>query len=675
MSRQSPAPHRARNVYGLRTFCATALLGAALPAVPAAADSPAADPTLSVSSPAALDAAPATAAAVLTLPPFEARSLDGGGNNLVHPSWGQSGTEYSRVAPASYADGKNAQGGGPPPRYTSNRVFNDTGQNIFSERNVSQWGWTWGQFMDHVFGLAQGGGEASPIPFNSGDPLESFRNDIGTISFTRDAPAPGSGTSTANPREHINTLSSYIDAFNVYGGTADRLEWLRRGPVDADMSNNGPRLMMTANDYLPRATARDDAASAPVMATDGQLAGHPQDRAVAGDVRANENMALTATHTLFAREHNRIVDALAASGLGAERKFQIARRVVGAEQQFVTYNEFLPAMGVPLPPYTGYKPGVDSTLSTEFATVSYRAHSQIHGEFEIDAEAADYTTARLNRLRNMGVEVTVTGTEVAFVVPLNVAFFNPDLVNLIGEGPIMKGLNGEPQYKNDEQIDNALRSVLFRLPGPGAPDPGACFTNPAAVGCFDGVTDLGAIDIQRGRDHGVPKYNALRMAYGLQPKTSFVGITGEGTAAFPSGVTGINDPRILDFLALFDANGNPVPIGSEAGAIRGVRRTTLAARLKAIYGASNFDDVEAFVGAYSEPHVQGSEMGQLNRAVWSKQFAALRDGDRFFYGNDAVLPLIEQLYGITYRHTLSELIALNTDIPAADLPANLFFAP
>src|SRR3954451_11921039 len=109
------------------------------------------------------------------------------------------------------------------------------------------------------------------------------------------------------------------------------------------------------------------------MEVNWQLTSHPQAPLLAADVRANENMAITGTHTLFAREHNRIVDALASSGLPAEVKVQIARRVVGAEEQFITYNEFLPAMGVPIPPYTGYKPNVNATLSTEFATVGYRA--------------------------------------------------------------------------------------------------------------------------------------------------------------------------------------------------------------------------------------------------------------------------------------------------------------
>jgi Animal haem peroxidase len=38
--------------------------------------------------------------------PFEARSLDGGGNNQRHPTWGQANLPYSRVAGAAYADGR-----------------------------------------------------------------------------------------------------------------------------------------------------------------------------------------------------------------------------------------------------------------------------------------------------------------------------------------------------------------------------------------------------------------------------------------------------------------------------------------------------------------------------------------------------------------------------------------
>jgi hypothetical protein len=31
---------------------------------------------------------------------FQPRSLDGSGNNLAHPTWGQVGTNYQRLAPA-----------------------------------------------------------------------------------------------------------------------------------------------------------------------------------------------------------------------------------------------------------------------------------------------------------------------------------------------------------------------------------------------------------------------------------------------------------------------------------------------------------------------------------------------------------------------------------------------
>ena len=47
--------------------------------------------------------------------------------------------------------------------------------------------------------------------------------------------------------------------------------------------------------------------------------------------------------------------------------------------------------------------------------------------------------------------------------------------------------------------------------------------------CFNGVIDLGAIDIQRAATTASARYNQLRQAYGLPAKTSFTAITGEST--------------------------------------------------------------------------------------------------------------------------------------------------
>src|SRR5256886_3458672 len=431
---------------------------------------------------------------------------------------------------------------------------------------------------------------------------------------------------------------------------------------------------MLPGGYLPRRDSRGDPASAPVMAVDGRLLAHPNKAMVAGDVRGNENIALTATHTLFAREHNRIVGLLP-NFYTAEQKFQIARRVVIAEQQYITYHEFLPTMGVNLPAYTGYKTTVNTALSNEFATVGYRAHSQIHGEIEVKTDRARYSAAQLAAFAAQGIKVEdgATPDEVILAVPLNVAFFNPALVKQIGEGPIMEAMGKESQYKNDALIDNQLRSVLFQVPKPGNTN---CI-EPVDPACFTGVVDLGAIDIDRGRDHGMPSYNDLRQAYGLAPKASFAEIV-NGSETFPRDPkltpgNENNDPDSLDFTALFDINGAAIPLGSDAAqtsAVNAKRRTGLAARLKATYGSVN--RLDAFVGMMAEPHVPGSEFGELQLAIWRKQFQALRDGDRFFYGNQPVLTDIRNILGIDYRHTLAQVIAANTDIPIGDLNANVF---
>src|SRR5262249_3589340 len=97
---------------------------------------------------------------------------------------------------------------------------------------------------------------------------------------------------------------------------------------------------------------------------------------VAGDIRANEQIGLTAVHTLFVREHNRIADQLATEhpDWSDEQIYQGARRIVGAEIEAITYNQFLPALLGPYAPsmFAPYNPEVNASVTTEFSTAAFR---------------------------------------------------------------------------------------------------------------------------------------------------------------------------------------------------------------------------------------------------------------------------------------------------------------
>jgi hypothetical protein len=168
----------------------------------------------------------------------------------------------------------------------------------------------------------------------------------------------------------------------------------------------------------------------------------------------------------------------------------------------------------------------------------------------------------------------------------------------------------------------------------------------------------------------MPTYNQLRQAYGLPAKTSFTAITGESTSTFPAGI-GINSPASLDFTQLRDIFGVSFALDAERDPIDSTRRSTLAARLQAIYG--NVANVDAFVGMVAERHLAGTEFGELQRAIWAREFSRLRDGDRFFFGNDPGLTHIRNTYGIDFRRNLGDIIAANSDIPRAELAPNVFF--
>ena len=124
-------------------------------------------------------------------------------------------------------------------------------------------------------------------------------------------------------------------------------------------------------------------------------------------------------------------------------------------------------------------------LASEVAVVGYRAHSMIHGTFEPVVPAGTYSAGQLSAFEVDGIAVEDTGDgSIKLEIPPTVAFGNPDLVRSVGLGPVLQSLGGEREYRNDEQIDNSLRSVLFQVPKPGVPDPTVCGQPVIQPDCF-----------------------------------------------------------------------------------------------------------------------------------------------------------------------------------------------
>ncbi|MFM8765356.1 MAG: peroxidase family protein [Spartobacteria bacterium] len=282
---------------------------------------------------------------------------------------------------------------------------------------------------------------------------------------------------TPNPRQHPNQISAYLDGSVIYGSDATRAAALR--------TFTGGKLKTSEGNLMPLNSAGLANANDAHIFPDNQLF-------LAGDVRANENVELSAIHTLFVREHNQIAGAIAAANpsFTDEQVFQNARRIVVGELQVITYREFLPALLGPkaLRPYGGYKPDVNPGIATEFSTAAYRiGHTLINDDVEL--------------LDN-------DGNEIEEALELAEAFFNPSVLHAVGPDPLLKYLATDKAQEVDTQLVGGLRNFLFGPPGAGG-------------------FDLASLNIQRGRDHGLSDYNPTRAAYGLPKVKSFAEITSD----------------------------------------------------------------------------------------------------------------------------------------------------
>ncbi|CAI4221322.1 unnamed protein product [Auanema sp. JU1783] len=512
------------------------------------------------------------------------RTLDGTCNNLKKPMQGAAFRKYIRHFPSQYDD----KVGEPiasitnsrPTARESNRVMLSSAQSVVHDKfnNLMM---QWGQFMSHDMAKTTLQPSAQcktcdpikskcmPIMITAKDPNSSFKQKQ-CLKVSRSAPI-----CQVTPREQLNENTAYIDGSMIYGSSPKDLHKFREGRTGLlKMSRFNDQLVLP---FDQSKCANKDKCTASFTA---------------GDIRANLFIGLSSFHILFAREHNRIARRLQDlnSAWSGDRIFQEARKIVGGQIQHILYTEYLPkllgvSMDKVMGKYEGYKDNVDATISNEFTTSAFRFG---HGMIEEFYKRLDFS----------GGNITHGG------------FFFGDGVfksgKILFEGgidPILRGFMSSA-VKRPHRMTPAITEKMF------------------------GTTDLGSLNIQRGRDHGIPSYNTMRTFCGL--------------------------PRAGDFEGFKDM----------------ILDRNLRIGLSRTYNTT--DDVDFYVGSMLEDPVVGGLVGTTLSCVIGEQFKRLRDGDRFFYEHEGVFSK-EQLAEIN-KSSLSKIICENADHIEL-LPEDAFLLP
>jgi len=181
-------------------------------------------------------------------------------------------------------------------------------------------------------------------------------------------------------------------------------------------------------------------------------------------------------------------------------------------------------------------------------------------------------------------------------------FFEPTQITSVGIEPYLRGLARQRTEEIDGLIVDAVRNF-----------------SPTTAHGFG----LAALNIQRGREQGLPRFNQVRLDYGLPAFTAFSQITSD---------------------------------------------TSMQAKLASAY--NTVDDIDAWVGMLVENHRPNTLLGPTLIAILTDQFERLRDGDRFWH--EAYLD--PDTLAVVQATRLSDIIRRNTTI-LTELQNNVFTLP
>ncbi|XP_048188150.1 dual oxidase 2 [Perognathus longimembris pacificus] len=470
--------------------------------------------------------------------PWEVQRYDGWFNNLRHHDRGAAGSRLQRLVPAQYADGVYQaweEPHLPNPRRLSDAVARGRA-GLASLRNRTVLGVFYGyHVLSDLVSVDTPGcpAEFLNIRIPPGDPVfdPQGRGDV-VLPFQRSRWDPETGQSPSRPRDLTNQVSGWLDGSAIYGSShswSDALRSFSGGQLASGPDPNFPRDSQAA---LLMWTAPDPAT--------GQ--GGPRGLYAFGAPRGNREPFLQALGLLWFRYHNAWARRLARERprWGDEELFQHARKRVVATYQNIALYEWLPSfLQKAPPPYAGYQPFIDPSISPEFVVATEQFFSTMVPPGVYMRNSSCHFREVLNKDLGHSPALRVCNSYWTRE--------NPNLKNAREVNELLLGMASQISELEDRIVIEDLRDYW---PGPDK------FSR----------ADYVASSIQRGRDMGLPSYSQALLALGQEPPKHWKDLNPnvelqvlEATAALYN-----QDLSRLELLpgGLLESHGDPGPLFS-----------------------------------------------------------------------------------------------------------------